>query len=80
MELAGIKEVNSSPLYALLHLTGLSHLLGYVSIRKDSSGNYWQNEFIGKDGLEKRIPDKIKGENGSKIMKPTPGVIIRKIL
>ena len=48
---------------------GLSHVLGYVSYpAKDSTGNYWQNEFIGKDGLEKEYNDEIKGENGSKII------------
>jgi penicillin-binding protein 2 len=48
---------------------GFAHLLGYVSYpQQDSSGNYWQTEFIGKDGLEKMYSDNIKGENGSKIV------------
>ena len=48
---------------------GFSHILGYVSYpTKDSTGVYWQNEFIGKDGLEKKYNDTIKGENGSKII------------
>ena len=48
---------------------GFSHVLGYVSYpAKDSTGNYWQSEFIGKDGLEKEYNDKIKGKNGSKII------------
>ena len=48
---------------------GFSHLLGYVNYpKKDSSGNFWQTEFIGKDGLEKEYNDKIQGENGSKIV------------
>ena len=48
---------------------GFSHLLGYVNYpQKDTSGNYWQTEFIGKDGLEKIYSDKLKGENGSKIV------------
>ncbi len=48
---------------------GFSHLLGYVSYpAKDKSGNYWQKEFIGKDGIEKEYGDKIKGENGLKIV------------
>ena len=49
--------------------SGFSHILGYVSYpTKDNSGNYWQDEFIGKDGLEKKYNDQIKGENGSKII------------
>ncbi|PIP68994.1 hypothetical protein CO033_02780 [Candidatus Nomurabacteria bacterium CG_4_9_14_0_2_um_filter_32_10] len=48
---------------------GFSHLLGYVSYpMQDKSGNYWQSEFIGKDGLEKQYNDLLKGENGSKIV------------
>ncbi|MFH1201003.1 MAG: penicillin-binding transpeptidase domain-containing protein [bacterium] len=49
--------------------SGFSHLLGYVSYpTMDSSGNYWQGEFIGKDGLEKQYNDLLKGENGAKII------------
>jgi penicillin-binding protein 2 len=48
---------------------GFSHILGYVSYpAKDSKGNYWQTEFEGKDGLEKQYQEKIKGENGSKMI------------
>lgn len=48
---------------------GFSHILGYVSYpMKDKTGNYWQSEFIGKDGLEKQYADLLKGENGSKIV------------
>ena len=58
-----------SALYTRAYLSpGFSHVLGYVSYpTKDNSGNYWQTEFIGKDGLEKQYQDIIKGENGSKI-------------
>jgi penicillin-binding protein 2 len=48
---------------------GFSHLLGYINYPlQDKSGNYWQTEFTGKDGLEKTYNQKIKGENGSKIV------------
>ena len=48
---------------------GFSHILGYVSYpMQDKSGNYWQSEFIGKDGLEKQYDQLLKGENGSKIV------------
>ncbi len=48
---------------------GFSHVLGYVSYpAQDKTGNYWQTEFIGKDGLEKQYDDKIKGEKGLKIV------------
>ncbi len=48
---------------------GFSHVLGYVSYpTQDKSGNYWQGEFIGKDGLEKQYNEMLKGENGAKII------------
>ncbi len=48
---------------------GFSHILGYISYpMQDKSGNYWQSEFIGKDGLEKQYNQSLKGENGSKIV------------
>ena len=48
---------------------GFSHLLGYVSYpMQDKTGNYWQSEFVGKDGLEKQYDQLLKGENGSKIV------------
>ena len=48
---------------------GFSHILGYVSYpAMDNSGNYWQSEFMGKDGLEKQYNNALKGENGSKII------------
>jgi penicillin-binding protein 2 len=48
---------------------GFSHVVGYVSYpSKDKSGNFWKNEFEGKDGLEQIYNDEIKGVNGSKIV------------
>lgn len=61
---------NLALLYTRAYLSpGFSHILGYVSYpAKDNMGNYWQTEFIGKDGLEKEYNDRLKGENGSKII------------
>ncbi len=51
---------------------GFSHLLGYVSYpAQDKTGNFWQEDFIGKDGLEKQYNDRIKGENGAKMIEKT---------
>ncbi len=48
---------------------GFSHLLGYISYpMQDKTGNYWQSEFKGVDGLEKEYNNRIRGENGSKII------------
>lgn len=49
--------------------SGFAHVLGYVSYpAQDSSGRYWQGEFIGKDGLEKQYNEILAGKNGSKII------------
>ncbi len=60
---------DSMALYTRAYLSpGFSHVLGYTSYPiKDNAGNYWQTEFIGKDGLEKEYQETLKGENGSKI-------------
>ncbi len=56
------------PVRAYISEGGFGHLLGYVSYpQKDSSGNYWQSSFIGKDGTEKVYDEKLKGENGVRI-------------
>ena len=63
-----VSEENMPPIRAYIS-PGFSHLLGYVNYpAKDSAGNYWQTEFKGIDGLEKEYNEKIKGENGSKII------------
>lgn len=50
-------------------IPGLSHLIGYVSYpARDSSGIYYQNEFVGLSGVEKSLDDNISGYNGTKIV------------
>jgi len=70
IELAWNKKGIDLPTTIRAYLSpGFSHLLGYVSYpMQDKSGNYWQSEFIGKDGLEKQYNLQLKGENGSKIV------------
>jgi penicillin-binding protein 2 len=47
---------------------GFSLLLGYVSApAKDSTGRYWQDNFIGKDGIESFYNDRLTGKNGERI-------------
>jgi penicillin-binding protein 2 len=47
---------------------GFAHLLGYVDPpSKDRSGIYWQEDFIGKDGIEEDFDDILRGENGERI-------------
>ncbi|MBK5215208.1 MAG: hypothetical protein JJE53_00140 [Candidatus Pacebacteria bacterium] len=58
----------SSPQRVYTPSLGFGLLLGYVSQpAKDSSGYYWQDNFIGKDGVEKYFNDSLTGENGVRI-------------
>ena len=48
---------------------GLSHVLGYVQYpSKDSAGFYYQEDFLGIDGVEKYFNDKLQGENGLRLI------------
>jgi len=69
---------NTPLLYTRTYKTpGFSHLLGYVGYpAKDKEGNYWQSEFVGKDGLEKEYQNKIEGINGSKIIETSATGVI----
>ena len=58
----------SSPIRTYISDPGFGLLLGYVSSpAKDASGHYWQDSFIGKDGVEKAYNDNLTGENGVRI-------------
>jgi penicillin-binding protein 2 len=49
--------------------TGLSQTLGYVQYpSKDSSGFYYQEDFVGVDGVEKYFNDLLQGENGLRLI------------
>lgn len=58
----------SSPERTYINKPGFGLLLGYVSSpAKDTSGNYWQDTFIGKDGIEKAYNTNLTGVNGVRI-------------
>lgn len=58
----------SSPKRTYTSDGGFGLLLGYVSSpAKDSSGRYWQDTFIGKDGVEKAYNTNLTGKNGVRI-------------
>lgn len=51
---------------------GFSHLLGYVSYpKRDQSGVFWQDEYLGKDGVEKKYQDALAGVKGERIIEVT---------
>jgi penicillin-binding protein 2 len=48
--------------------SGISTILGYVKYpTKDSSGNYYQLNFVGKDGIEKNYGQTLAGQNGTQL-------------
>jgi penicillin-binding protein 2 len=48
---------------------GFSHLLGYVSYpKKDQSGFFWQDSYIGKDGVEKQYQNILQGGLGERVL------------
>ncbi len=64
----------SPPKRTYISDSGFSLLLGYVSSpAKDSSGNYWQSAFIGKDGIEKSYNQNLTGTNGVRITETNVG-------
>ncbi len=51
---------------------GFSHLLGYVSYpKRDQGGVFWQDEYIGKDGVEKYYQERLAGVKGERIIEVT---------
>lgn len=59
----------SSPTRSYIVDPGFGLLLGYVSSpAKDSKGLYWQDSFIGKDGVEKAYDTNLIGKNGVRII------------
>lgn len=48
---------------------GFANIIGYVSYpAKDSKGKFWQEEIIGKDGIEKEFNNEISGINGTNLI------------
>lgn len=62
-------EFSEIPDRVYINVPGFSHLLGYVSYpKKDQSGVFWQDEYIGKDGVEKQYQEKLAGLRGERVI------------
>ncbi len=49
--------------------SGISNLIGYIAYPKaDNLGNYWQDNYIGRDGVEQIYQGLLSGINGKKII------------
>ena len=71
-KLAWNEKSDNSPEFALRKysdISGLSHVLGYIKYpSKDSSGFYYSEDFVGKDGVEKCFNDILSSKNGLRIV------------
>src|SRR3989344_6337061 len=68
VELAWNREEEDKIIRSYIDLSGFAHLLGFVGYpTKDKAGFYWQDNFIGKSGIEKQYNDTYAGQNGMKI-------------
>lgn len=66
------KPVDDIPKRVYTEVGGFSHLLGYVSYpKRDQSGVFWQEEYIGKDGVEKEYQTELAGIQGERIIEVT---------
>lgn len=60
---------DSVPARIYADVPGLAHTLGYVKYpSKDKNGFYYQNDFVGEDGVEKYYNDRLTGVNGSRLV------------
>ncbi len=63
------RGVHDFPIRAYTDRLGLGQVLGYVSYpKKDSRGFYFRTEYIGRSGVESAFDERLRGENGSKIV------------
>ncbi len=59
------EEGKDIPRRAYIDKSGFGSLLGYVGYpKKDKNGFYYNEEYKGKDGIEKQFNDLLSGENG----------------
>ncbi|MEN9852530.1 MAG: hypothetical protein RI996_473 [Candidatus Parcubacteria bacterium] len=62
-------STNEVPKRTYISDPGFSHILGYVSYpKKDKSGVFWQDSYIGREGLEKQYNDVLSGTPGKKLI------------
>jgi penicillin-binding protein 2 len=60
--------LNDFALREYISAPGFSHILGYLAYpAKDTSGNFYNTEYVGKDGVEKIYNAELNGKSGIKI-------------
>lgn len=68
-ETSSTTEKMPFPHRSYINTEGFGHALGYVSYpKRDSTGHFYQESFIGKDGVEEYYDKLLSGENGLQIV------------
>ncbi|MFA5997660.1 MAG: penicillin-binding transpeptidase domain-containing protein [Candidatus Paceibacterota bacterium] len=68
-ETSSTTEAMPFPHRSYIATAGFGHTLGYVSYpKRDRTGNYYQESFIGKDGIEDFYNEMLSGKNGLQIV------------
>ncbi len=63
---------NDVPRRLYTETKGFSHILGYVSYpKRDQTGVFWQDDYLGKDGVEKQYQNELAGVRGERIIEVT---------
>ena len=64
-----VDEKQEIPTRRYTESLGFANILGYVNYpKKDSGGVFWQDEYVGRDGIEKQYQDRLQGVAGEKII------------
>lgn len=62
-------SIDDIPMRVYTETKGFSHILGYVSYpKRDQSGVFWQDEYIGKDGVERQYQNNLQGTKGERVI------------
>ena len=74
-----LTTLSEVPLRHYIEDEGFSNLLGTVSYpKRDKSGYFWQDDYVGVDGLEKYYNDNLSGTKGDRIVEvDVKGEVVR---
>lgn len=68
-EVAANQKADEIPKRVYIDTPGFSNMIGYVSYpKRDQSGIFWQDEYLGKDGVEKQYQTELSGVKGERII------------
>ena len=64
----GIAQTDTFALRRYIEKSGFAHVLGFVGYpERDTQGNWWRTEYLGKAGVESHFTERLAGKNGAQI-------------